>query len=118
MNDLSTAIPPDTAWCGSFVIDSQGGFLYSQFLKKRLLITLSHPKVHSAISDQLELEFPFMENYTDYLILNKVLLMYRLILQLFLRFGNILLYVYYFPGIIGILFKRCRKSHNQFSAIR
>jgi len=39
MNDLSTAIPPDTAWCGSFVIDSQGGVLYSQFLKKRLLIT-------------------------------------------------------------------------------
>ena len=39
MNDLSTAIPPDTACCGSFLFDSQGEFLNSQLLKKRLLIT-------------------------------------------------------------------------------
>ena len=39
MNDLSTAIPTDTACCGSFLLDSQGEFLYSQLLKKRLLIT-------------------------------------------------------------------------------
>jgi hypothetical protein len=39
MNDLSTAIPPDTACCCSFLFDSQGQFLYSQLLKKRLLIT-------------------------------------------------------------------------------
>jgi hypothetical protein len=39
MNDLSTAIPFDTACCGSFLLDSQGEVLYSQLLKKRLLIT-------------------------------------------------------------------------------
>ena len=39
MNDLSTAIPPDTASCGSSLLDSQGEFLYSRLLKKRLLIT-------------------------------------------------------------------------------
>ena len=41
MNDLSTAIPRDTACCGSFILESQGEFLYSQLLKKRLLITIT-----------------------------------------------------------------------------
>jgi hypothetical protein len=34
----STAIPPNTACCGPFLLVSQGEFLYSQLLKKRLLI--------------------------------------------------------------------------------
>ena len=38
-----TEIPPDTACCGSFLLDSQGEFLYSQLLKKRLLITQTQP---------------------------------------------------------------------------
>jgi hypothetical protein len=41
MNDLSTAIPPDTACCGSFLLDSQGEFLYSPSPKKQVLINLS-----------------------------------------------------------------------------
>jgi len=41
MNDLSTAIPPDTACCGSFLLDSQGEFLYSPSPKKQVLITIT-----------------------------------------------------------------------------
>jgi DNA-binding LacI/PurR family transcriptional regulator len=40
MNDLSTAIPPDTAYCGSFHLESQGEFLYCQLLKKNCPITI------------------------------------------------------------------------------
>ena len=50
MNDLNTAIPLDTAFCGPFLLDSQGEFLYSQPLKKRILIT--NPQFR-AISIQL-----------------------------------------------------------------
>ena len=39
MNDLGTAIPPDSACCGSFLLDSHGESLYCQLLKKRLFIT-------------------------------------------------------------------------------
>jgi hypothetical protein len=42
MSELSTAIPPDTACCASFLLDSQGEFLYGQLLKNRLLITSLH----------------------------------------------------------------------------
>jgi hypothetical protein len=38
-NDLSPAIPPDTACCGSFLLDSQGGFLYSPSLEKQVLVS-------------------------------------------------------------------------------
>ena len=50
MNDLSTAIPPDTARCGSFLLDSQGEFLYCQLLKKSCPTTIFAPTDYMALA--------------------------------------------------------------------
>ena len=43
-NDLSTAITSDTACCCSFLLDSQGEFLYSLSLKKQVFINATVEK--------------------------------------------------------------------------
>jgi leucyl aminopeptidase (aminopeptidase T) len=65
MNDLSTAIPPDTACCGSFLFDSQNARNVAEFTigtnpKARLTRNLAEDKkllgtVHFAIGDNKSL---------------------------------------------------------------